>query len=356
MSVLEYADGRFGFDYYPPGEERKRVRLRELQSAITKADELIGATNAGKLDAMAIDRDEFVEFLRWKDSRRPPAKVAALVKSFLASKATKGRSEKHIRDLKGTLNTFGTAFACEIVSLTRQQVEEWIEARGVGPRRWNNVLSHIVALFRFARRDGVLSAEPHPVELIERKKTASRRETYSPAELQKILAHAEVRDVPFVVLGAFCGLRPEEIRPDMRSAKGAIRWENFLWEKRKIDVPAIVAKDGRRRFAVLTDAAMAHLAPWRYAKGDCVRRCDVSKITRRLAIAADIAWKFDALRHSYASYRLAITKDIGALAEEMGNSAKIIRAHYLDLKHEEEAVEWFAIRPTAEQWNIVSFA
>lgn len=354
LAVRIYSRGQYGFDFYPAGEERRRVRLRSLDAAVEKAKELIGATNAGKLDAMAIDRDEFVEFLRWKDSRRPPAKVAALVKTFLESKRTKGRSERHLRDLRGTLDVFGATFDCEVAALTREQVEAWIEARDVGPRRWNNVLSHIIALFKFARRDGALGADLHSVELIEKKLTKSRRETYTPDELQKLLSNAEARDIPFVALGAFCGLRPEEIRPDLRSPKSGIRWENFLWDKRKVDVPACVAKDGRRRFAVLTDAAVAFLAPCRYQKGECVRRCDVSKITRRLAKAADIEWKFDALRHSYASYRLAMTKDIGALAEEMGNSASIIRAHYLDVKHEEEAEEWFAIRPK-EKGKIISF-
>jgi len=53
----------------------------------------------------------------------------------------------------------------------------------------------------------------------------------------------------------------------------------------------------------------------------------------------------DALRHSFASYRLALTQNMAALALEMGNSPDMIHRHYLDLKHDDEGSEWFAIRP-----------
>lgn len=55
-------------------------------------------------------------------------------------------------------------------------------------------------------------------------------------------------------------------------------------------------------------------------------------------------WKKDGWRHSYASYRLALTQNAHALAEEMGNSVHMIRTHYLDLKHEDEAQKWFQVR------------
>jgi hypothetical protein len=75
---------------------------------------------------------------------------------------------------------------------------------------------------------------------------------------------------------------------------------------------------------------------------------DSHKLTRKWAEAAGIKWKSDALRHSYASYKLALTHDMAALALEMGNSPAMIFRHYLDLKHEEEAQAWFAARPSSK--------
>ena len=55
------------------------------------------------------------------------------------------------------------------------------------------------------------------------------------------------------------------------------------------------------------------------------------------ASRAGMAWKANALRHSFISYRVALTKDIAAVALEAGNSPKMIFAHYRELCTEAEA-------------------
>ena len=66
------------------------------------------------------------------------------------------------------------------------------------------------------------------------------------------------------------------------------------------------------------------------------------------------AWKANALRHSFISYKVALTKDIAACALEAGNSAQMIFAHYRELCTESEAAQWFGIVPaTAEARNVV---
>ena len=70
-----------------------------------------------------------------------------------------------------------------------------------------------------------------------------------------------------------------------------------------------------------------------------------------------MAWKANALRHSFISYRLAETKDIAAVALEAGNSPKIIFAHYRELCTEREANEWFSILPAeAAAKNIIQLS
>ena len=66
-----------------------------------------------------------------------------------------------------------------------------------------------------------------------------------------------------------------------------------------------------------------------------------------------MAWKANALRHSFISYRVALTKDIAAVALEAGNSPKMIFAHYRELCTEAEAAEWFSIRPPKGEANVI---
>jgi hypothetical protein len=58
-----------------------------------------------------------------------------------------------------------------------------------------------------------------------------------------------------------------------------------------------------------------------------------------------MGWKANALRHSFISYRVALTRDISAVALEAGNSPRMIFAHYRELCIEAEALEWFSILP-----------
>lgn len=51
-------------------------------------------------------------------------------------------------------------------------------------------------------------------------------------------------------------------------------------------------------------------------------------------------WPQDVLRHTCASYMLALKKDAGKVALTLGNSAKILLTHYADLV-EDEMVQRF---------------
>jgi integrase len=131
-----------------------------------------------------------------------------------------------------------------------------------------------------------------------------------------------------------------------------------------VEILPEVAKDGRKRWAPLGEAAVAFLAGWKNARGRIVPAVRMSALTAtwaRLAGLPQNKWRFDALRHSFASYRLAIIEDIPKLTLEMGNSAKMVHDHYLDLKTEAEAIEYFAIRPEHIRLellpaNVVQFA
>lgn len=344
LDVRTYADGRFGFDYQPPGEYRVKVRVKDLETAEGRAHEILGAARGGKVERLSIDSDEYAEFLRWKSERTRTASVPELVESFLAVKGKIGLSEKHLRDL-GDLAKFAQRFPGPITNLTSREVTEWLDSRRVGPRRWNNILSFIRGLHNFARRERLLPAEKTPVELIERRRVAVEVHTYSVNQVESLLSAVNDNWLPVIVFGAFCGLRPEEVAPDPRTKKAGLRWENILWHKKTVDVPAKVAKDRRRRFAPLTEAAKAFLAPHRQSRGPVAPEGRMSNLIPQWTRRSGVKWVKDGLRHSFASYRLSLTKDMPALALEMGNSVAMIYRHYLDIKHEDEALRWFAIRP-----------
>ena len=60
---------------------------------------------------------------------------------------------------------------------------------------------------------------------------------------------------------------------------------------------------------------------------------------------APFAWKHNALRHSFISYRVAETQDVAKVSLEAGNSPQMIFKHYRELVQPKEAKAWFSIKP-----------
>ena len=64
-----------------------------------------------------------------------------------------------------------------------------------------------------------------------------------------------------------------------------------------------------------------------------------------LAKRAGVKWKHNALRHSFISYRVALTQNLPQVSLEAGNSVQRVNRHYRELVTEGEAKAWFSIRP-----------
>jgi hypothetical protein len=60
------------------------------------------------------------------------------------------------------------------------------------------------------------------------------------------------------------------------------------------------------------------------------------------------AWKHNALRHSFISYRVADIQNVAQVALEAGNSPQMIFKHYRELVRPAEAKAWFGLMPAGK--------
>ena len=140
-----------------------------------------------------------------------------------------------------------------------------------------------------------------------------------------------------MAIGLFAGLRPEET---LRLA-----WNDIDWTHRTIEVAADRSKTAQHRFVPINDTLAAWLEPYQQSEG---RVSPVSlfrtqaKIRRQAGI---LHWPQNVLRHSYASYSLALDPDVARLAAIMGNSVEVIHDHYRRPVRQDEAKAFFAILP-----------
>jgi integrase len=120
------------------------------------------------------------------------------------------------------------------------------------------------------------------------------------------------------------------------------------------------AKTASRRLVPIQDNLKRWLKPYRKASGHICDYVNTSNQIDKLAAVVDkklkekdstavFAWKRNALRHSYISYRVAETQDVAKVSLEAGNSPQMIFQHYRELVRPEAAKAWFGLMPAGKK-------
>jgi integrase len=155
--------------------------------------------------------------------------------------------------------------------------------------------------------------------------------------MAKLLKAASERLIPLLAIGGFAGLRTSEIL--------RLEWEEIDFDESHIEIKSGKSKTAQRRLAPLLPNLAAWLAPHRGRTGPVCPTNEVETERRELAKTLEIPWPNNALRHSFGSYRMAITDDAQKVAVEMGNSPSMIFRNYRKVVTRSEAGKWFELRP-----------
>jgi len=339
-----------------------------------------------------------VEFyVKRHPTRIQPRLVKDVVAELLEAKAADGLSTRYVKGLRWSLGRFTEAFHGNISAIVGTDIDTWLRGLKRSPRTRNNLRSMVQVLFSFAKARRYLPKDHDEIEAVTVVKDGEGEiEIFTPAELAEILTCAGERLIPFFALGAFAGIRHAEIQ--------RLDWKDVRFEDGIIEIRAKKAKTASRRIVPIVDCLRARLVGHRQPGGlvceyrnmayeidELVRRINqarrgvwakakhVSKktlkeaekqATARLAAARKakkrisrgelplagaetaedegwkaFAWKHNALRHSFISYRVAETQDVAKVSMEAGNSPQMIFKHYRELVRPADAKTWFSILP-----------
>ena len=395
-------DGNSRLNVYPwthPSTGRQRWRFsvyvdgrKKYLTFKTKADALAAATAAlqqipeplawetldqpSKLFLAAVhrhtgpaDRDAVLAFLRSRDSS---AEIVTAVAAFAQHKATEaGETTPYLTTMGNSLERMAKHFAGRRVSeIHAPDLAEWLAGAttGLSAKSIKDARSYLVGFWRWALFQGLAGSDP--ITAAERlpniKLKDNERRVLTAAELCSVLnaVHEDFR--AWVVLGAFAGLRPEEIAPGpaKKSAKRGLHCEEIDWQFSVIRLPAVVSKVGIPRIVPMTDALKAGLQWAGIKKGmtgptTLANPSQTKELARLGKLIFQGAWPKDSLRHSYGSFRNAIVRSLSQVAEEMGTSVNMLNRHYHNPQPEELGTEWFSLRPNCSAtvprkivWNI----
>ena len=344
-------------------EEGAAMRLAEIEEGGLVWSGLSGERREflGKVCALVAEGDE-VDVLEYISARKVSSEISESVGRFLQWKeAAAGEVTPYLRHVNRVLKAMGEHFQGKAVAdVHLPELAAWLAARGEG-RGWKvrrDERAYVVELWKWFQREGI--AGRAPVTVAERLPAVAREEVgrrvLSPDELVKLLETVAAPWRAWVVLGAFAGMRPQEICPaaEKRRGKRGLHCEEIDFQFGVIRLPACVSKGGKRARIIPISPALraglewAGITPGRVGavvSADPVKAGELRRLGRE--VFGKEGWPQDALRHSYGSYRNAIVRSLEQVAEEMGTSVPMLHRHYHNPKSEAEGVEWFAVRPVS---------
>ena len=330
---------------------------RELGRTAALA-ELIGdyVAAAKHLPAGSSLRDAAAHYARHvgKQSAKSRASVADVIAKFKTAKESEDLSDYYLKPLNRILDRFAARFKCSIGSVEAEEVREWITAQKVSKRTRNNLRNGLATLFSFARDEGYLPEDQRTA--VERVKAEKIKDTsigiYNAEELAKIMAAAPQRLVPAIAIAALAGIRSAELL--------RLEWKHVKLAQRHIELPPEVTKTSSRRVVPIQPALAAWLRlPFIKKEGNVTPPYqNLDNLTRGIVAAvqaAGVTPRRNGFRHSFGTYRLAVTKNAPQTSLEMGNSVAKLMKNYNKAATPAQGKAWFAVMPDKDG-KIIDYA
>ena len=265
-----------------------------------------------------------------------PATIAELSELRIQHAEGEGCSIRHVLDLKSRLKAFKAAFGDRQAETMRtEDVERWLLGLDVAPQTFTNYRRVVSGLFEFARRRGFCTE--NPVKHAARKKFEDKPPgILTPEQTENLLNACPAELLPAIAIQAFAGVRTAEML--------RLTWDAV--EGDYIRIEGKVAKTAQRRLIPISATLAAWLEPFRKNTGKIAPGNFAKKCREARAGAGIEKWPDNGLRHSFASYKLAKTKNAADVAADLGHSnASIVYRHYREVVTPEAAEMYLSIRP-----------
>jgi integrase len=268
--------------------------------------------------------------------------VSEAVTLLLQSMKTRRNRQNYVKELNRVLMRFAEHTGDPpLAHLKPEQIESFI-FRTPSPGGQQTTRNRLSALFSFAVQRRLI--DRGPLETIAKPLPPETRPpsilSVDQARALLLAATRRPRALAWIILGLFVGLRPSEAQ--------RTSWEDIRFQSGTLLVHGENSKTRRHRIIDLKPSAIRWLSVARSAGSELpIRQQPIRRELRRLRPVLSLdKWPQDVLRHTCASYDLAISQDFTRTAWQLGNSEKILLRHYYRVTDRDSAVAFWQILPT----------
>jgi integrase len=266
---------------------------------------------------------------------------------FLAARKGDNLRPRYLEDLRDRLRRFNDSFADRKLSdINPAEIDQWLRELALAPLTRNTFHLRLSVFFEFARQRGWVQANPLK-DVPKAKVTGKPPGILSPEQVARLLENASEETLPVFALGLFAGLRSAEIE--------RLEWQHIRWDERLVEVPALSSKTASRRMVTMPPNLMLWLEPYRGKQGLICPPGYYRQWVEDRRKAGITSWPSNAMRHSFASYHLAMHKDAPALSLELGHiTPHVVFAHYREVVTPSEAEKFWKIAPLIDAGHKLS--
>lgn len=233
-------------------------------------------------------------------------------------------------------------------TVTRTEFRKWLETLVTGHAAKAAIARCARALWRWAlRQDPPVAAIDVSLGLTfaVKPREGAQPTILTPDECGKILAGAG-RHLNATALMLFAGVRPSEV---CGKGKPWLKWSHVSVEEKWIRIPADIAKiAGHARIIEgIPPALWKFLEPGKAEEtiGKSQSRSVIARAQQSAGFGENKTWEADALRHTFATYALALTNDPGKVAGWLGHDddPTMLHQRYRGLALQKHAKEFFGL-------------
>lgn len=330
-----------------------RIRKTGIDRTLLTSDELRACSEAVRIlkdkgFTSTIIVEAAVKFAAENDPSQQQRTVSELVEEFIQSKRGGGTADITISGYASKFNVFTRTFGSRFVhEVSPVDVERWFDERKLTGENRKDYRRRLSILWRFAiARKYARTNAPAAVSKVIVKRAPPT--ILTTAEVRRLLLVA--RDycagqmLPFFAIGAFCGLRPWELR--------RTSWADINLTTRQVYITPAAAKTHEDRYVDMPDCLIEWLSlvPASARQGNIsYTRAGFDGVRKQSGLYS--RWDSDILRHSAASHLYAKTSNAVQVTAQMGHGLKVFLNHYRRALTANEGEAYFQILPSDATQN-----